>query len=104
MRTVHVFTSTQEAYDASQTGYNATLLDSAYVSPIDPAYTEVADGDILVTDDHKSWGIMYEAWPVSIHGSVGCWHTFEDGRIPDGYEQAVADLYRTMSTIGFDPR
>jgi hypothetical protein len=61
----HVFDSTEEAYNNTQTGYYR--FTDHIVSPenTDSVYTEVADGDLLAIPKKGVYGFLYEAWPVA---------------------------------------
>src|SRR2546430_9004084 len=66
--TVHFFTSTEEAYDRSQTGY--------YLDGDEERAVSVADGDILYVPSERVVGIMVQAWPLAVTEQRGEFHRF----------------------------
>lgn len=57
---VHTFTSSGEAYDASQT------------------HEEIKDGDVLSVPSERVVGVLIEAWPTAVGEEHGAFHTLSD--------------------------
>jgi hypothetical protein len=75
----HLFESSAEAYDASQT-------DGA-----------IRDGDVLVVASEGIVGVLIEAWPTAVvyDGDTGAFHRFADGVLGDErrkrYKRSIAE-------------
>lgn len=90
---LHFFTSTGEAYDASQTR------------------DEITDGDILIVPSENVIGFLYEAWPSVLNGTPerGAFHELasSDGTFladkPQygGTLETVRALMPVVDTLGY---
>lgn len=65
---IHKFSSTGEAYDASQT------------------HDDIRDGDVLSVESERAVAVLIEAWPVAISENTGEFHppgaTFDWDSVP----------------------
>jgi hypothetical protein len=62
----HVFNSTGEAYDRTQTGYwKFDINDVVTNEGQGDIWIEVADGDLIVVPREGVYGFLNEAWPIA---------------------------------------
>ncbi len=90
----HVFDSTEEAYDATQTGYyrfKEIPNEEFGVEVLKAAvYTEVYDGDLLCVPTKGVYGFLYEAWPIA----------YPDTRLPGTYASGESgNVFHSLKNV-----
>lgn len=79
MPTIHTFSSTGEAYNASQT------------------HDEIHDGDVLSVPSERVVGVMLSAWPTAVGEEHGEFHALNAGipwdAIPHAWKDGVTEDY-----------